>query len=161
MSFRLLSLLGFVACLGAMGFALWLEYARGLEPCPFCVFQRVAMVATGCVFLLAALHGPRGVGRWIYTMLAWLGAGAGAGIAARHVWLQGLPEDQVPACGPTLDYLVDALPLWEVITTVLQGDGDCAEIDAAWLGLSLPAWTLAGFVALLLWSAFVLFASRR
>lgn len=160
MSFRLFSVLGFLATVGAMGFALWLEHAQGLEPCPLCVFQRVAMVATGVVFLLAALHGPTGFGRWVYALLVWLTAGAGVGVAGRHVWLQSLPEDQVPACGPTLDFLTDSLPLWEVVATVLRGDGNCAVIDAAWLGVSLPAWTLIGFVALMLWASLALLATR-
>lgn len=160
MSFRLFSLLGFLATVGAMGFALWLEYVQGLEPCPLCIFQRVAMIATGLVFLLAALHGPTGAGRWVYALLVWLSAGAGVAIAGRHVWLQSLPEDQVPACGPTLDFLTDSLPLWEVVATVLRGDGNCAVIDAAWLGVSLPAWTLVGFVALVLWAGVALLATR-
>lgn len=151
-NYRFLSLLGFLACVAAMAFALWLEHGEGLEPCPMCVFQRVAMIATGVFFLVAAMHGPSGVGRLVYGGLQLLAAGAGAGIAARHVWLQSLPEDQVPACGPTLDFLVDALPLWEVLTTVLRGDGNCAVIDWTWMGLSLPQLTLAGFLALMLWS---------
>lgn len=159
-SFRVLSLVGAIGCAGAMGFALWLEHARGLEPCPMCVFQRIAMVATGFVFLIAAAHGPRGGGRIAYMLMAIVSAGAGAGIAARHVWLQSLPPDQVPACGPTLDFLVDALPIWEVLTTVLRGDGNCAIIDAQWLGYSLPAWTLAGFVALVLWAVVTLWLTR-
>ena len=161
MSFRLFSLLAFLATVGAMAFALWLEHGRGLEPCPLCVFQRVAMVATGLVFLLAALHAPTGlVGRWVYALLLWSTAGAGVGVAGRHVWLQSLPEDRVPACGPTLDFLTDSLPLWEVVATVLRGDGNCAIIDAAWLGISLPAWTLVGFVALMLWAGVALLAAR-
>lgn len=160
MSFRFFAFLGFLASACAMGFALWLEHAQGLEPCPLCVFQRVAMIATGALFLLAALHGPTGFGRWVYAPLIWLGAGAGAAIAGRHVWLQSLPEDQVPACGPTLDFLTDSLPLWEVVATVLRGDGNCAVIDAAWLGISLPAWTLLGFVALMLWVGVALLATR-
>lgn len=160
MSFRLFSVLGLLATAGAMAFALWLEHAQGLEPCPLCVFQRVAMIAVGAVFLLAALHGPTGAGQWVYGGLVWLSGGAGAGIAGRHVWLQSLPEDQVPACGPTLDFLVDAMPIWDVVTTVLRGDGNCAEIDAAWLGISLPAWTLLGFLALMGWTAVAIACSR-
>lgn len=151
-SFRLLALAGFLACAGAMAFALYLEHFRNLEPCPMCVFQRVAMVAVGLFFLAAALHAPRAHGRWVYAALASLAALGGLGIAWRHVWLQGLPPDQVPACGPTLDYLVDMLPLSEVIATVIRGDGNCAIIDAQWLGISLPGWTLIVFAGLTLWA---------
>jgi protein dithiol:quinone oxidoreductase len=148
MTFRSACLIGLVTCVGAMGFALYLEHFRDFEPCPLCVFQRVAMVAAGLAFLAGALHGPVGALRWLYAGLAGVAAAGGAGIAGRHVWLQNLPEDQVPACGPTLDWLIDVMPLQEVIATVLRGDGNCAIIDAAWLGLSLPTWTLIAFLGL-------------
>ena len=34
--------LGFLACAGLMGYALYAQYALGLAPCPLCIFQRVA-----------------------------------------------------------------------------------------------------------------------
>lgn len=144
-----------------MAFALYLEHFRGFEPCPMCVFQRVAMIAAGLVFLVGAVHGPKAGGRWIYGGLAALLSGAGAAIAARHVWLQNLPPDQVPACGPTLDYLVDMLPFTEVLMTVLRGDGNCAIIDAAFLGISLPAWTMLAFIALALYALACPFLADR
>jgi disulfide bond formation protein DsbB len=151
-SYRLLSFLGFLGCVGGLAFALYLQHFKGFEPCPMCIFQRVAMAAAGVFFLLGAIHGPKGGGRWVYASLAGLGAIGGALIAARHVWLQNLPADQVPACGPTLDYLLGMLPVMEVVQMVLKGDGNCAKIDAQWLGLSLPTWTLVAFIALILWA---------
>lgn len=158
---RLLFALGFAACAGAMSFALFVEYGLGYEPCPLCVVQRVAMIAAGVVFLLGTLHAPRGAGRWIYAGGAALAAGAGAGVAGRHVWLQSLPADQVPACGPTLDYLMDMLPFTEVLMTVLRGDGNCAIVDAAFLGISLPGWTLIAFIGLTLYALAVPFLARK
>jgi disulfide bond formation protein DsbB len=150
--FRALCALGFAACAFAMAFALYLEHFKGYEPCPMCIFQRVAMVATALVFLVGALHGPQTAGRWTYAGLAALTAGGGAAIAARHVWLQHLPADQVPACGPTLKYLLDILPFTEVVAKVLRGDANCAKIDAEWLGLALPTWTLVAFIGLALYA---------
>ena len=147
LNFRRLSLLGFVGCVAGLLFALYLQHFRGYEPCPMCIFQRVAMAGAGLFFLLGALHAPRGAGRWAYMLLSALGAAIGIGIAWRHVWLQSLPPDQVPACGPTLDYLLDFMPVTEVVTMVLKGDGNCAKIDAQWLGISLPGWTLIAFIA--------------
>lgn len=150
--FRALCALGFAACAVAMAFALYLEHFRHLEPCAMCIFQRIAMIATGLAFLAGALHGPRAGGRWAYAVLAAVAAGAGIGIAGRHVWLQSLPPDQVPACGPTLDYMLGMLPWREVVEIVLKGDGECAKINAAWLGVALPAWTLLAFVGLALYA---------
>lgn len=151
--FRLLSLGGFLICAGAMAFALYLQYGENQEPCPMCIFQRIAMIGCGVVFLLAALAGPRAWGRWVWSGLVILVATIGALIAARHVWLQSLPPDQVPACGPTLDYLLSMMPISKVVTTVLRGDASCAIINSQWLGLSLPMWTMIGFIGLIAYAA--------
>lgn len=153
-SSRLVFAIGFAAAAGALAFAYYLEYVHGLAPCPLCIFQRIAMAAAGLVFLAGAVHGPSGFGRAVYAALAALAAGAGAAVAGRHVWLQSLPADQVPACGPGLEYLLDALPWREVLATILRGDAACAVIDASFLGLSLPAWTLVAFAGLALWAIF-------
>ncbi|MFP5307876.1 MAG: disulfide bond formation protein B [Gammaproteobacteria bacterium] len=161
LNFRILAVGGFLACAIGMAFALYLEHFRNYEPCPMCIFQRVAMIAAGLVFLAGALHGPRGGGRWLYAGFAALASAAGAAIAGRHVWLQSLPPDLVPACGPTLDYLLGMLPVMEVITMVLKGDGNCAVIDAQWLGISLPGWTLIAFVVLALYAVAMPLVARR
>jgi disulfide bond formation protein DsbB len=145
-----------------MAFAwLYLQRTLGYEPCPMCIFQRVAMVAAGLVFLAGALHGPKAWGQWVYAGLAGLTAAGGAGIAGRHVWLQSLPPDQVPSCGPTLDYLLKILPFTEVVSKVLRGDANCAKIDAQWLGLSLPAWTLVAFIGLALFALAMPIITRK
>ncbi len=154
-------LLGFLAASFAMLFALYLQYFQDLHPCAMCVFQRVAMIATGLAFLVAALIGPKGRGRIVAGIAAFIPAIAGAAVAARHVWLQNLPEDQVPACGAGLEAMLDVFPLAEVIKLVLSGDGNCAVIDWTLLGLSLPAWTMIGFAALALWALVSVRVSRQ
>jgi len=160
-TFRQFFALGFLGCAAGMAVALYLEHVVGLNPCPLCVFQRVAMIAAGAVFLAGAVHGPRARGRWAYGGLAAAAALAGLGLAARHLWLQGLPPDQVPACGPTLDYLMDMLPLREVIELVLKGDGECAKVDGRFLGLSLPGWTFVAFAGLALYALAAPFLARK
>lgn len=152
MSFRTACLLGFAACAAMMGYALYAQHGLGLEPCPLCILQRMAVIAVGVVFLAGAIHAPRGRGRWFYAGLALLAAAAGAGVAAHHVWLQSLPADQVPACGPGFDYMIDAFPLSQALRMIFAGSGECAEIDWTLLGLSMPAWTLIGFIGLALWA---------
>lgn len=154
-------LLGFAACLGSMGFALYLEHFRHLDPCALCVLQRVAMIAAGLVFLAGALHGTQAWGRHAYAGLAAIAAAVGAAIAGRHVWLQSLPPDQVPACGPPLDHLMKIMPWNDALAFVLKGEGNCAVIDAQWLGISLPGWTLVGFVLLALWALYCALPVRR
>ena len=154
--------LGFLGCAGAMAFVVvYIQHVLGLEPCPLCVAQRVAMVATALAFLAGAIHAPRGRGAWAYAGVAALMAGGGIGVAGRHVWLQGLPPDQVPACGPTLEYLMDMLPFTEVVATVLRGDGNCALIDWSFLGVSLPGWSLVAFTGLALLALAAPVAARK
>jgi disulfide bond formation protein DsbB len=160
-SFRQQFLLGFLACTGLMAYALYSQYVLGYEPCPLCTFQRVAMIALGLVFLAGALHAPSGrTGRSVWGLLAVLVALVGAGIAGRHVWMQSLPPDQVPACGPPLEFLTETLPLVQVIRKVLTGSGQCAEIDWTLLGLSMPAWVLIAFLGLAAWAALAAFRRR-
>lgn len=144
----------FAATLIAMSTALWLQHHDHLEPCPLCIFQRVAMMGMGAFALLAALHNPAAVGRKIYAAGIFLSALAGIAVAGRHVWLQHLPPEQVPSCGPGLSYWMDTFPLQEVIQKVFRGSGECAAIDWTFLGFSLPELTLVafvGFAALAVW----------
>jgi disulfide bond formation protein DsbB len=76
-----------------------------------------------------------------------LGAVVGAAVAGRHVWMQHLPPGEVPECGPGLSYLLETAPFLDVLKTVLLGDGNCAEVQWSFLGLSMPGWTLLWFLA--------------
>lgn len=139
---------GFVLCVALIGTALYMQYVLGLEPCPLCILQRVCVIAIGALMLVAAAHGPRGWGRRVYGALILLVAIAGALVAGRHVWLQHLPADQVPACGPGLEYMLERYPLGKTLALVLRGSGECAEVSWTFLGLSIPGWTLLVFAAL-------------
>ncbi|WP_027070146.1 disulfide bond formation protein B [Novilysobacter defluvii] len=160
-TFRTSFLLGFLACAGLIGFALFSQFQWGLEPCPLCIFQRVAFAALGVVFLLGALHAPRGrAGRIAWGVLALAAALTGIAVAGNHVRLQMLPADQVPACGPGLDYMMEMLPVTGVIQKVMTGSGECADVDWSFLGLSMPAWSLAWFLLLAAWAAWAAFRRR-
>lgn len=140
--------IGALACAALMAYALYAQHVLGLEPCPLCIFQRVGVIALGIVFLLAALHGPGAAGRRGYAVLVLLASGAAAGVAGRHLWLQSLPPERVPACGPGLDYMLESFPFTEVLQTVLSGSGECATVDWRFLGLAMPAWVLIDVVAI-------------
>jgi disulfide bond formation protein DsbB len=145
---RRFNLGGFAICAALLGYAYYLQFGGGLDPCPLCIFQRIGMIALGAVFLLAALHNPQRTGQRIYGAVIALTALAGASVAGRHVWLQHLPPEQVPACGPDLEYMLEILPLAEVIKRVFTASGECAEVVWTFLGLSMPSWVLIWFVAL-------------
>jgi disulfide bond formation protein DsbB len=128
----------------------YLQGFLGLDACPLCMTQRVFVVSWGVIALIAAVHNPEGWGRRVYGALCGVAAWGGAAVAARHVWLQHLPADQVPACGPSLDYMLKNLPFQDTLSIVLAGDGNCAEITWTFLGFSIPEQTLAIFCAAIL-----------
>ena len=149
---RLAYLLGFVVCAALMAWALWLQYGMGIEPCPLCAFQRIAVSVIGLVFLAAFIHNPRDLGAAIYAGLVLVAAGGGGAVAARHVWLQSLPPDQVPACGMGLSYMMESLPLLDVLKKVYAGSGECAEKGWEFLGLAIPGWTFVFFIAVTIYA---------
>jgi len=154
---RLLFLLAFLVCAAAMGGALIFQYVMYLEPCPLCIFQRIVVITLGLIFLVAVLHNPETVGRKIYGLVTMLVSSAGIGLAARHVWLQNLPPDKVPECGPGLDYYLETLPVLDVFRKVLSGSGECAEVVWRFLGLSIPGWTLVMFAGFCIFGLYLLF----
>lgn len=150
---RLLNFLLFIVCASLMAFAFFLEHVKELEPCPLCMSQRLAVILVGFFALAAAAHNPAAIGRKIYAILIMLASGGGIALASRQLWLQSLPEDEIPACGPGLSYIVENMeyfPMQEVLTMMVSGTGDCADVQWVFLGLSIPGWTLLTFVAILM-----------
>ena len=160
-SFRAQFLLGFLLCGGLLGYALFVQFVQKIDPCPFCIFQRLAFAALGLMFLLGALHGPKGAGgRRVYGGLAFVAAAVGMGIAGRHVWVQVFPPE-MPSCGPGWDYLVETNTWLGVVRTVLSAKGDCSTIDWSFLGLSMPMWSLLWFVLLGGWALYAGLRKRK
>jgi disulfide bond formation protein DsbB len=120
----------------------------GLEPCYLCVTQRVFVALTGIIFLTAALHNPSFSGNKIYAGLSLLSAVTGAYFSAKQLWLQSLPEENIPSCGPPVEYLFDAFPMSEVLAMLLRGDGNCAKVQWEFLSISMPGWVLISFIIL-------------
>jgi disulfide bond formation protein DsbB len=149
------------ACFCLIGFALYLQYVQNEEPCPLCILQRVALIGMGVVFLVAAVHAPRGIALRLYAVLAALVGVAGAAVAGRHVWLQSLPRDRVPECGPGLEFMLEQFPMSQVFALVLRGSGECAEAGWRFLGLTIPGWTLLWFLGLIVLSIVVGWRSTR
>lgn len=139
---RRLFLLVALTCLLLLGFGYFLQFVRGLDPCPLCILQRAAYLGVGVVCLAGFIHGSAGR---IYSALALVCALAGAAIAARQVWLQHLPPDLVPECGPGLDFILQAFPLFDALKLIFTGSGECAETVWTFLSLSIAEWSLFWF----------------
>lgn len=156
---RLINFAAFLFCVGMMAFALYAEHRLFMEPCPLCVFQRIAVIGMGIVFLLLAVHNPGpGWARRIYLGLLGIASSGGIIVAGRHVWLQHLPPAEVPACGPGLGYMLETFPFADALQMVFTGSGECASVDWSLLGLSMPAWVL---ICILLLAAAGIFNNLR
>jgi len=156
LSFRQVAAAGALACAGLLAYAYYLQYFDGQDPCPLCLVQRGFYYGILFVLAAAAVHGPGRKGRIAYGLGALLFSLGGLATAARQVWLQHLPADQVPACGPDLYFMVENFPLARTLQLLLRGSGQCAEVHWTFLGLSIAEWSLAWFVAfaaLSLWLA--------
>lgn len=132
-----------LAAVGLLGAAFFLEHQMGLVPCPLCMMQRIWVGVAGLFALFAAVWGG---GYRVAAAGVAVASLIGSGFSLRQLWLQSLPADQVPACGPDLYYMVEVFPLSEVLRAMTVGTGDCAEVHRV-LGLSIPAWVLLAFLA--------------
>ena len=157
-TFRRGAALGALVCVLLLGYAYYLQYVRGLESCPLCLVQRGFFYAVLIVFGVAALHGKM---RWLYASLVLLFAAGGMTAAGRQLWLQSLPPDKVPQCGPDLYFMLQNFPLSRTLEKLITGTGECAVVDWSFLGLSIAGWSLVWFVILALYAAWLALRSRR
>lgn len=157
---RVLLALPALGCAGLLAFGYYLQYFQNQEPCPLCLVQRGFFYALIAIFGVAALHDPKRLGRILYCGAALLAALGGGAVAARQVWLQHLPKDQVPECGPDLFFMMKNLPVQRTLEKLFRGSGQCAEVNWTFLGLSIAEWSLACFAALALYSLWLAFRKR-
>jgi len=161
-SYRSLAFLGLAICIASMLFAvLYLERTLYLDPCPLCILDRVVIMTLGVLFLIALVHGPRTIFAKIYGVLCIVMSSIGIGLASRHIWLQNLPKDQVPECGPDLYFMLDTLPLFETLKKTLTGSGTCADTNWTFADVTIPEQTLILFVILLILSMIQTLRARK
>ena len=158
---RSLNLAGLLCCAGLLTYAWYTQGVLRVEPCPLCIFQRIGVATCGTLFLMAWLHSPNGWGARAYGVLIASAAVLTMAIAARHVWIQHLPEGEVPVCGATLKYLLDVFPLSDVIRKVLTGSGECHAVNWRLLGLAMPSWVLIAAAGLGSLGLYANFSARR
>ncbi len=156
--FRAVHLGTFACCAALTAIALYMQYVLWLDPCPLCVVQRIAVIAVGLASLGAALHNPAGGARKAYCYLVSACAVFGAAIAARHVYLQNLPEDKIPECLPGIGFIFENNSLIDALGIVFEGTGECAETVWTAMGISIPGWTLIAFCV---FAAAQLFLTRK
>lgn len=140
-------LAGFLICVLLLASAYYFEYQMFLDPCPLCIVQRIATLGIGIGCLLAFIARNTLWPHRIALIFTLASSIFGVWVANRHVWLQGLPADEVPECGPSVEYMAEVLPFTELVTFMLQASGSCADISWEFMALSMPEWTRVIFVA--------------
>jgi len=151
----------FLVCAGLIGYALYLQHVAGLDPCPWCVVQRLGFMLVGAIALLAALHGPRGAGAARYAWMGFVAAVAGAAAGAYHVYLQSDPVRAMKCVGSPVETILDRLQIGRLAPGLLQYDGPCTLKPWSFLGLSIPEWSLAWFVTLAIVFVAIAVRARR
>jgi protein dithiol:quinone oxidoreductase len=138
----------FVACVAILGFALYLQHVEYLDPCPWCIVQRLLFIVVGLICLAAALHRPGGLGATFYAILAAGTALAGAAAAGYQIYLQS-DEARANACvGSAVERFLDQTNIGSWAPPLLQYDGPCTLKPWAFLWLSIPEWSLICFIVL-------------
>lgn len=161
LNLKMLSLSGLFTCIALLAGAYYFQFALDMEPCPLCIMQRVAtlMVAIGC--LAAFILSSRPIGVFVASIWTLIASLFGLYLAQHHNWLQGLPADQVPSCGPSLEYMIDAFPIMDIITVLLRGNGNCADVSWSFIGLSMPGWLMVFFIGFAMASVFGIFSAWK
>lgn len=145
-------LIGVVASFTLVAVALYIQIKDNLEPCPLCIFQRIAFMVTGLLFLLGVLFNPRGVWQKVLGALQFAAAATGAGIAMRHIWIQNHADEVMAECGAGVEYLFQNFPLRKFLQLVFKGTGECSSIDWTLLGYTIPQLSLVAFVGLAIYA---------
>ncbi len=158
---RVINIAVFLGCVITIGIVLYMEHVMLLSPCGLCITQRVFVILCGLVCLASGIHNPSAHGQKLYAFAAAAMCIFGSYFAGRQIWLQHLPEDQVPACGPGLTYLYENFPFIEVLNFLLKGDGNCAEVQFRFLGLSIPEMSMVAFVILFSTCMYMAFRQQK
>ncbi len=150
-----------LVCLGLLGYGLYLQHVLDLDPCPWCVVQRLHFIAIALVALVAALHRPKRAGAVVYSVLGALFALGGMAAAGYHVHIQSDPRRALECMGGWLERWLDASKLGKMVPPLLQYDGSCIPKAWSFMGLSIPEWAFVWFAILLVAFAIMMYRSRR
>ncbi len=141
------------AALAMLGVALYLQFVENMLPCPLCIMQRYGFAAIALICLVTAMlpqpASKAGAG------LGLLAALTGGGVASWHLWIKAHPA---VSCGiDPLETSLNKIFTAELLPFLFKADGLCTTDYDPILGLSIPQWSLAGFIAFALvlgWLAF-------
>ena len=149
-SYRTVLFVVFLLSAAAAAGSFFAQYVMGLNPCPLCILQRVAMLAVLAASALALLlPTAKAAGRAAAALLVGAPAVWGLYVAGYQLWLQSLPAEEQPSCGAPWTFRLKEWPLFDYWRFVVEGFGNCGVREYV-LGVPLPVWSLLFFAAVLL-----------
>ncbi len=143
---RLTYFYAFVSVMLMITLAFYLQFWKGIAPCPLCILQRIIMIGIGVTFFLGMTFVLKQCGRIFIASFAFLLSLGGALLAGRQVWIQHLPPSQSADCGVSLEYMLHVLPWDQVAKKILEGSAECSMVTWSFWGLSMAEWSLLGFI---------------
>jgi len=154
---RCIAQYGFLITLGILLNSYWLEFHKGILPCPLCTLQRLTFIVLAVLFAMGALsqNQNKSLHRLLNGLVA-LFAILGAWLAGRQVWLQWMPAAEKSDCGVSLQYLLNILPLDKALLKAINGSAECSQVTWTFWHLSLAEWSLSFFVLFALMSLYQL-----
>nr|AAQ18209.1 hypothetical protein csv019 [uncultured bacterium] len=145
-----------LACLAAVGFALFAQYKLDMQPCPWCILQRVLFLLIAIVAGLGALIGGR-----VVTALASLLTVPAAAAGVASAWYQHFVAAKTASCNLTLaDRIVSSIHLDTALPAAFEVRASCADAASTLLGVPFEFWSLALFVLLALAGVWTILRAR-
>lgn len=133
-----------LASFGALAAALVSQHVYGMDPCPWCVLQRLVFVAIGA-FALLGLAWRGATGRRLSATIALLLAVAGLAAA---LW-QHFAAAKSASCNLTLaDRIMNATGLNALIPEVFEARASCADAAVSLFGAPYDFWSAGLFIVI-------------
>jgi disulfide bond formation protein DsbB len=133
--------------------AFYLQFYKGIEPCPLCILQRIDLGILGLLFLFGAACRLKNCSRIFIGALGFIFSLLGVFLAGRQVWIQHLPPNQSADCGVSFQYLMHVLPWDQLLKKIFEGTAECSLIDWSLWGFSMAEWSLAWFIIFALFTS--------
>lgn len=135
-----------MASAAAVGGAIWAQYHLGMEPCPWCILQRILFIAVAAISLVAAALPWAALRRLLSVMVMAL---CGGGVAAAY-W-QHFVAAKSSSCALTLaDKVITFFALDTRWPSVFEVRASCADAAANLIGVPFEFWSMALFALIAL-----------
>lgn len=156
MSTRLAYLLGFITICALLSTSVYLQIFQGIIPCPLCTLQRLSFALIGILFLIGTLLHRKRLGRIFINSLSLLTAGLGLFFSGRQIWLQHFPSADNSECGVSIQYMMQAFPLQEVIAKIFTGSAECTQRGFEFLYMNMAEWAFVWFAGFIILAIYLL-----